>query len=543
MVSSAIISIIYEFIKVQNGTKELAIAEVLRQVGSLRGVRNSDFESEEIIRVKLNEHGISDAEIEQQLARIASNTANHIGVLQNYSLLHSLQHLDIINRCRPRGGGTDELIICLFRCAEVVVSCMGHLAERMQKNLQESRVERAVANARWRAGYQDLMVRISGLLVEIAPSAGGGEILNIENSEIYREYQSKTRLVQDQLMGDSLENYEDIFDYGLDKPSRYMFFNEFVNTSDENIWLSRFRAVRLECTRRPERSTAKEFYAELIQSAEIEAMIGALETREETDLLPFRVVHQVSEIVANTVNEQLCDAIDLLLNQSSQSLGRASDGIQKCVRLLSLADESIRLMLRALTPAAYKAVRPNLGMVQGTSSVVMRKVLFNSTYPLLVQAFKFRLCDEVTPDDITVEVAAERVLGKSDEMDFHMAGILNSLLVMHQQIRTWRDNHLQLPKTHLGLSSEKDEPTVSLSGSTAAVNSAHKLRQRHKDDPIAPLYRVAMGTNPPPVHPLTYTDGFDLFMARQTAKSVHRTYDDVQQRFYRRRNRSKRKTA
>ena len=67
---------------------------------------------------------------------------------------------------------------------------------------------------------------------------------------------------------------------------------------------------------------------------------------------------------------------------------------------------------------AYSAVRPNLGMVRGTSSVVLRKTLFNSTYPLLVRAFKLRAVDfssELAGDEQAVEAQTRAILRGADK--------------------------------------------------------------------------------------------------------------------------------
>ena len=117
------------------------------------------------------------------------------------------------------------------------------------------------------------------------------------------------------------------------------------------------------------------------------------------------------------------------------------------------------------------------------------------------------------------------------------------VLVLHQHVRTWRDNHLQLPKTHLGISLPNVPPTVSLSGSDGAVGIAHHLRRVHADDPIAPLYRAAFGTEPPMLHPMTTEGGFDQYMANQTASAVFDVYDVVQQRFNERKRRVAEKPA
>jgi len=40
-------------------------------------------------------------------------------------------------------------------------------------------------------------------------------------------------------------------------------------------------------------------------------------------------------------------------------------------RLLSVAADGIKLMMRTLTPNAYSATRPNFGMVRRVSSVLL----------------------------------------------------------------------------------------------------------------------------------------------------------------------------
>jgi hypothetical protein len=109
---------------------------------------------------------------------------------------------------------------------------------------------------------------------------------------------------------------------------------------------------------------------------------------------------------------------------------------------------------------------------------------------------------------------------------------MQQLVLLYQHVRTWRDNHQQFPKTHLGVSPMADRPTVSLSGSSGAVETAHQLRKVHASDPIAPLYRAALGTDPPEVHQLLTPDAFDEYMAHQTAQAVFDVYADVQTRFY-----------
>jgi hypothetical protein len=266
-------------------------------------------------------------------------------------------------------------------------------------------------------------------------------------------------------------------------------------------------------------------------------MLRAMETETDTDLLPFRVVHQVTEVVAGVANTLACEAATRLLTAAAdRPLDPALRAITLTNRLLTAADESIKLMQRALTPNAYSSVRPNLGMVRGTSSMVLRKTLFNSTYPLLVRAFKLRLMEFSGEQAGNEDGAYERAREILRDVEGHNAlrGLLQQLVIFHQHVRTWRDNHIQLPKTHLGVSDPADPPTVSLSGSDGAVDIAHELRKTHEADPIVPLYRALLGTAPPAVHEVLAPGEFDDYMARATAREVFDVYSEVQERFYRR---------
>ena len=488
-------------------------------------------------RARLNAHGLPDEEIERQLATLASNTAqNETAVLTTYSFLHGLQHLDDISRKAGRHAHSVNAILALFRSAEICLFTIGTLSARMLDNLQHGRTSEALANHRWRSGFQQLLYKISLLVVETNPGGTGGSTLDIRQSRVYREYDERGHALRDWLRASWPEDDRDVFGKDIDDPKRYVFFNEFVNVGDERVWASMLAHVQLPGVfMRPDEDHA-EFYARLVCSDDIVQMATAMETAAETELLPFRVIHQVTEVVAGVVNAQACEAISRLLTVPSEELDSVLRGLTLGNRLLSVVDDSIKLMMRTLTPHGYSAVRPNLGMVRGTSSVVLRKTLFNSTYPLLVRAFKIRVTGwnlEAAGTDDEVQMRALAILS-GEVREPLLTGILQQLVILHQHVRTWRDNHIQLPKTHLGVSAIDGQPTVSLSGSDSAVDIAHELRRAHVADPIIPLYRALLGTTPPALHDTLTPGGFDEHVAHSTARAVFDVYEDVQERFYRR---------
>lgn len=522
----------------QQNSPEVRI--ILTRARELSRVRNSSYEGEAETRDRLHAHGIPDELIAKQLGMMKSNTADKAAVLASYSLLHSLQHLDAIEAKSPRQRDSAEAVIALFRCAEIYLYNIGILSAKMVENLREGRTGRAVALARWRSSFQEALYRLSGIIVEVGSDPTPGPFLNLHDSRLYRFYRRHNQALHQFLMTEWQEAESDIFTKGLDDPQRYVFFSEFVNSSDERVWCSRLRRVSLPGAEQMQGEGDAAFYERMICNDEIERMLTALETEADTDLLPFRAVHQVAETLAGCVNRRLCEAIEILLGPPAE-LDLALRKLLTSNRLLNVVDDGMKLLMRSLTPMAYSEVRPSLGMVRGTSSMMLRKTLFNSTYPLLLRAFKLRICafsPAVADDDSAVQSRAQDLAAEGSE-GHRWSALMEQLVTLHQHVRTWRDNHQQLPKTHLGVSPVADRPIVSLSGSDSAVDVAHELRKVHASDPIAPLYRALLGTNPPEVHELLTPGGFDEHMAHKTAQAVFRVYADVQERFYERRQRNR----
>lgn len=504
---------------------------MLARVAQLAAVEHTEAVTSSETRARLNAHGLDDAEIERQLGSLKWNTPeNKTAAITTYSYLHGLQHLDALTDPADTSAAA---IVALFRGAEICLGAIRALSSRMLDDLQHDRISAALAKAQWRTGFHRLTYQLSLLLTGMNPGGQEGGFLRIADSRVYREHRSASQRLQQWLMESWKEQDGSVFGKGLDDPKRNIFFNEYVNTNEERVWASLFSSVQVPGVSRNRGEDDAAFYDRVVGPQQLEQMLQAMETEAETDLLPFRVIHQVTEVVAGVANRLACAAATRLLTPSNnEALTPAVSELTRANRLLTVADESIQLMLRTLTPHAYSSVRPNLGMVRGTSSVVLRKTLFNSTYPLLVQAFKLRAMEwseELAGDSGAVEARSVAILRDAGEGP--MAGILRQLVLLHQHVRTWRDNHIQLPKTHLGASDQPDRPTVSLSGSDSAVDIAHELRKTHANDPIIPLYRALLGTPPPPVHEVLSADGFDEYMAHATAREVFDVYNDVQERF------------
>lgn len=516
---------------------DLEVRKLLDRAAQLARVEHTERVTEAQTRKKLNAHGISDDEIARQLRTLKWNTSpNATAPITTYSYLHGLQHLDVMNAASTERSHPANAILAIFRGAEICLHTISVLSGRMLVNLQEDRISEALSNVRWRSGFQQLLYKLSLLVVEMNPGGTPGSALDIRQSRIFQTYDAEGNRLREWLSTEWKEDDRDVFGKDIDDPKRNVFFSEFVNTGDERVWASMFAHVQVPGVFKADGEDDAAFYARLVCSDEIVEMASSMETESETDLLPFRVIHQVTEVIATVVNAQACDAVAGLLTAPPEALDRVLRGLVLGNRLLSVADDSIKLMMRTLTPHGYSAVRPNLGMVRGTSSMVLRKTLFNQTYPLLVRAFTLRLTEwdqEAAGDDDAVHARAVAIL-RGDGPEPALGPILQQLVILHQHVRTWRDNHIQLPKTHLGISGIDGKPTVSLSGSDSAVDIAHELRKTHVADPINPLYRAMLGTAPPSLHETLTPGGFDEHVAQSTARAVFDVYEDVQERFYRR---------
>ncbi len=515
----------------------IEVRKLLERAAQLARVEHTEHVEEADTRRKLNAHGIDDAEIARQLGTLKWNSAPNVTApITTYSYLHGLQHLDAIHASTPSLSHPANAILALFRSADICLHTTGVLSARMLANLQAGRTSEALSNARWRSGFQQLVYKLSLLAVEMNPGGVAGSPLDIRQSQIFQAHDAAARRLREWLSTEWRENDADVFGKDIDDPKRNVFFNEFVNTGDERVWTSMLSRVEVPGVFKQEGEDDAAFHARLVCSDEIVRMAKSMETEAETDLLPFRVIHQVTEVIASVVNAQACEAAAQLLTAPAWRLDSALRGLILGNRLLSVADDSIKLMMRTLTPHGYSGVRSNLGMVRGTSSRMLRKTLFNQTYPLLVRSFKLRVTSwdlDGADDDDTVHARAVSVLnGEVNEPA--LGPILQQLVVMHQHVRTWRDNHIQLPKTHLGVSEDPERPTVSLSGSDSAVDIAHELRKTHTTDPIVPLYRAMLGTEPPALHEILTEGEFDEHVAHATARAVFGVYEDVQDRFARR---------
>lgn len=457
-------------------------------------------------------------------------------VLANYELLHGVKYLDKLRHADAHAMEARS-IVSIMRGAEICLENMAVLAGRMHHDVQRGDFEGATVKMTWMNHFNDSLYRLSQFLVQIDTGRLAGDFLSINDSAAFQSYTKQCEAMQATLSQASPESLDDIFDHDIDHPRRFTFFHAFVNTNYEAIWLAVLRQVRVPGVCRAVGETPSQFYRRVVQSEAIQDAVTCVDLKEVTYLMQFRAYHQISEVLVKLVNDLIAGTIETLVDEQQRVLEHAAASLTLCNKLLQIVTDNIKPIVRTLSPKAYFAIRPALGITSGSHSHNLRKGLFLTIYPLLVRSLRLRLADfdaSKANDDVIVLARATKVLrGNADPQ---LSAVIRQVVCVHQYVRTWRDEHIQFVKTQIGVSPEDVMPTASISGAENAAQTAHSFRKTHKADPIAPLYEAVLGRRPTPPLPIVHSGRFDAYMAAFTAEAVHAKYADVQQRARRKRD-------
>ncbi|WP_144030241.1 hypothetical protein [Burkholderia sp. AU6039] len=385
--------------------------------------------------------------------------------------------------------------------------------------------------------FNDSLYRFSQLLVQTDLGRNGGDFLSIEDSSTYQAAAKKTEAMYEALKS-APEAVGDVSEKDLDDPQRFTFFHTFVNTNYETIWLAVLRHVRVPGVFRLEGESAEQFYQRVVQNDEVRDAVTCVDLKDPTYLMQFRAYHQISEVLVGLVNDVIADSILALVNEANESFEHEATSLALCNKLLQIVTDNIKPIVRTLSPKAYFAIRPALGITSGSHSHNLRKGLFLTIYPLLVRSLRLRLMafnDTAARDDDAVLKQAQQVLRLNTQPA--LAAMIRQTVYVYQYVRTWRDEHIQFVKTQIGVSPEDNTPTASISGAENAAQTAHNFRNSHMNDPIGPLYEATLGKRPPAPFSIVHPGRFDEHMAFFTANAVKAMYADVQQRAQRKRDR------
>ncbi|MBJ7311122.1 hypothetical protein ACFOLJ_20640 [Rugamonas sp. CCM 8940] len=491
--------------------------------------------TEEHATVKLLAKSFDAEEIRMRRAAFSTNgEIDRTAVLANYELLHGVKYLDrLINDTAHEVSA--RAAIAIFRGAEICLNNLVVLARRVSDDVQRGNLGDASLKIGWANRFQETLYSLSQLLVQMDQGDTPGDSISIRHSAVFQEYLLQSERMHAILRSEATERHSDLGEKDLDDPQRFVFFHTFVNSNYESIWLNAMERVRLPGVKRLEAEEGATFYQRIIQNEEVREAVTCVDLNDPTCLMQFRAYHQISEVLVGLVNEVASDVIVALLADDEEVFAYQARSLGLCSKLLQVVTDNIRPIVRTLSPKAYFAIRPALGITSGSHSHNLRKGLFLTIYPSLAKALRLQLAEmdeALAADDGRIQQIAVALLRQSGDP---RAEILRHVVYMHQYVRTWRDEHIQFVKTQIGVSPADVTPTASISGAENAAVTANGFRQAHKNDPIAPLYEALLGKPPVPPLPIVHKGGFDEHMAHFTAVAVQEMYADVQARAQRKR--------
>ncbi len=516
------------------------ITDLLQVVAKFRTASNHLPATAEEAHRLLKSKGFSEEQIAKRVRDfVVQPGTDATVVLANYEWLHGISYLKQAAQQDCLSGLCNaQAIIALFRCAEICFHNMAALADKIVEHMQCQAVPLAALEMRWMVDFHHTLHKLGQLLITCDWGEQAGDVLDVDYSASYQAYQQKNDVLQQLLLQRyASELMTAIADKELDDMAYFVFFNEYVNCNYVSVWNVALQQVRLPGVFKRETETAHAFFNRMVATECVQHAVMDVELRRKTNLMQFRAYHQMSEIMAAVVNEYFCQVITQLVSVQTTHLVGAVQLLSLSNQLLVLVNDNIKPLIRTLTPRAYSAIRPALGVTSGSHSQDLRKGLFISLYPTLVRAFRLRIadfCSTLAGNDAAIYPLAITLLRNSSNSD--EANLMRQLVYVYQHIRLWRDDHMQLIKNQLGVSDADTVPIASISGAENAAQHAQGFREVHAHDPIAPLYTAVLGKQIAPVQGL-FHGVFDRQAAQLTSKSASHLYEEVQQRIQSRKQR------
>lgn len=514
----------------KSAVREIEVTRIINEAQAIMSAKSNLPDGYDAAMRKLSARALSEDDVIKR--RDAFNQypgIDRTAVLANYELLHGVRYLD---RSTLRANGLMHeagAILAIFRAAEICLYNLAVLYRKSSCALQKGDFGGARVMAQWCVHFHDTLHTLSQLVLRFDTGELAGDQISIEDSPSYAEYLAESRGLHHVLTKVEVERESDIWDKDIDNNQRYVCFNEFVNCNHEKIWTSILHRVRVPGYILAN-NDAKEEFLDLVGCEDLRAAIASVDLVADTYLMQFRAYHQISEVLVRHINGVACLAIELLAHGGDNDIAESVRLLDSCNQLMSVVNDNIKPIARTLSPKAYFAIRPALGITSGSHSHHLRRSLFNGIYPLLVNTLRLHLVDfdrNMAEDNECVGEAASRQLREGGESQRR---IIQAVVRLFQHVRLWRDDHIQFVKTQIGISPPPHTSTASISGAENAASTAQKFRMVHAEDPVAPLYMALLGVPLPSVHELTTEARFDGFMANLTASAVTNAYADVQHR-------------
>lgn len=512
---------------------------ILAEVKKINILNRTPVKSYQDAVSKLIKHGMTEEQI-ATLVRAFAGASDLDGVtaLADYEILHGLPYLDDVLRGQSEYDLTSEMVATLFQMADICLYNLEKVLANMTRDIDAENIGAATVKMHWCVSFHDTLGDIARLMTVSAIHGEQGNTISIEDSPAYQSYLKSRQLLHTKLMTAIPETEENIAQEDLDVSRRFIFFSEFINCNYATAWQQSMSHVRMPNKVRHENETGAEFYSRITSVDRIKDAVYALDLSADTPFTQFRAYHQISELCSRILNKWVCRGVELVMQQDgTDGLRRVLDLFRYCDSLFFIVQSTLKPIIRSLSPKSYSTIRAGVGIISGAHSISLRKGLFTTVYPLLVRAYRLRMADfdpAAAADDAFIEKRAAQIM--ADAQHWEEAKALEYLISFHHRIRGWRDDHMQLIKTQIGVSPEDEAPTASVAGSKNAIQAAGNFRAYHnKGDPIRPIFKSGLGRDIPPALPIYAQGGFDEYMSHLTARAVKtKMYVDLQNRVHNR---------
>ncbi len=414
-----------------------------------------------------------------------------------------------------------KCIIAILRGVEICLNNISALAQRITADVQHGHFDEASIKVTWMNHFNDSLHRFSQLLVQTDAGQLDGDFLSIEDSATFSLYAEKVEAMHETLKTTAAESIDDIAAHDIDNLQRFTFFHSFINTNYETIWLSILRHVRIPGVYRTAGESSAHFYQRIVQSDEApHDTVAPVDLKDVTYLMQFRAYHHITGIFVGLANDLLAGAILTLVDEAHSSFHSEAKALILCNKALQVISDSMKPIVRTLTPKAYFAISPAVRLISGSHSHKLLKSLFVTLYPALVRSLRLRLAnfDETTAlDDSAMLNQALQVLRSNEQPE--LSEMIRHTVSIYQYVRTWRDEH-QFANVQVGLSPKGQTPTASVSGTEKATQTIYNFRHTDKKDAISPLYEAVLGKQPADPLDIVHAGRFDEYMTYLTADAV-----------------------
>jgi tryptophan 2,3-dioxygenase len=505
--------------------------------------------SDERAMEKLTLKKLTPEDIGEKMAKIRMNGGKApLRYIASYPDLQAIDRLQEANQGMDLSDNDDAANIrALMQCSEICLLNIHDLAPKIASQFAQQEMEKyhhygvvgldgperlfgettATEAYRWISSFQETLGEIVGLL-ERLPANGKGVDLSLSNSPHIGQCFDSLKVLHKELGKQQRFQPMMIKFNGTD-----INHQNFVDTIYTEMWEKALKQVHIPGVERATGQKKHDLYQQFVGTEALNLAVNELDQIDPpfNFLRQFRAYHQISEILTARVNELFCKSIRELADPTVPTL-QAKEHLNHAVQMLDIVNRNLQPIARNLSFMEYHNIRDSLGVTSGSDSPNLRAGLFHPLYGLLVaaaeqRALGFTPCSEKEKEKRLSDIVAHR--NENNEYN-NLYEIMEKTLSVHTCVNRWRNAHLQLIKTQIGVGEDEETQTGSIKGSKNAYLTAKGFFEfASKTDPIPPIFKAIRGKKyvPEPIETQSENLPYNRVMADATAKTV-KIYDKVE---------------